>query len=168
MNTFNFWSKKFQGLPAETLTFADDLMTPGGVDDDPERSLDFYVVDLAIPDALYRLTTFTNGHLHMTSLALSELRNVIAPDTDRYETACLVNEYGRTVLVDGVSKGWVTVVRFNEFYDVICHSALNAACNYLAYVAARHRVPFARREVFTFFYPMEAELETLAGIEIEE
>lgn len=151
--TTTFWHKSYVGTRTDILTFTDDLMT-GAKLEEPEKGLDFHVIDLSVPEALYRVASLSGGNLQLTSFAKSELRNLIEMYPDPTNVQCLVNRQGRTVLVDGVSRGWATIVRFDDFYDILCHDSLKTVCNYLAFVAARHRVRFPKREVYEFFYPM--------------
>lgn len=152
------WTKTYRTELIEDRPFSEDLGACGSWFSGVSHPLVMHVVDVKEGDrALYKISSLTDNAYKIAPFRQSDLRNrvprEVLPDMDSRIT--LFNPYGVAVLVSGVSKGYVTVVRQDDDICVMCHDSANTAAHFLSYVAARHRVEFHDYEMTAFFNELD-------------
>lgn len=148
------WTRIYEPEGIVSYQYSNDLTSARPYFSRTQYTLVMSVVRLRDRESLSTIAALTNSEMQVVPYHRSELYNVLpeldAPhhDFDR----CLVNANGRTVLVEGVSRGWVTVVRSGIESDVYCHNSLRTATTYLEFVASANRVPFEMEDVYAHFH----------------
>lgn len=68
-------------------------------------------------------------------------------------TLCLVNEKGKVMAIEGISKGFVAIVRTHDGATITFHDALTDAAKALARAATRNRAYIDPDQIRSYFYP---------------
>lgn len=151
--TTTVWTKTYRLQRTATTFFSDDLLDSGphpirGV----SEPLTINVIPVQANGAFAEIEKRSNGTLHKANFEQSELRHMFGHLTEGEEAAgCLINNHGCTVLVEGRSFGWVTIVTYKDTIEILCHGAFSAAMMYIGGIANRYQVPFYEDLVHDYF-----------------
>lgn len=149
------WHRVFEiGWPGLEMG-ASNLLNPRSQPPTTTGMLRLWVVHLDMQGAFKYIADLSANELSVSLYERSELAHY-TNDTYNPEMKgkqCLVNNRGKVILIEGRSRGWVTIAKFNDEKNIVSHSSLSSAAQTMAWEGERYKVPVDPDDIMAFFYP---------------